>query len=119
MEGFFSSVLSVVTGNEGLIPVVVIFAFSMIITAIIKKTTKLNQKQSFGIIALLFVGLMVFLVVIYALFLSPKDTGDKKQSTVKLESSVGNMKDSNVTISGNIDMKESGNNMNNSTFTIK
>jgi len=72
MESFFSSVLSVVSGNEGVIPVVVIFAFSAIVTAIIKKTTTLNQKQSFGIIAMLFIGLMIFLIAIYALFVNPQ-----------------------------------------------
>jgi hypothetical protein len=119
MESFFSSVLSLVTGNEGLIPVVIIFAFSTIVTAIIKKTTTLNQKQSYGIIALLFVGLMVFLIAIYSLFMTPKDGGGKKQSDVKIENSLKDIKDSNVSLSGKIDMKDSGKGISNSTIIIK
>jgi len=120
MESFFSSVLSVVSGNEGVIPVVVIFAFSAIVTAIIKKTTTLNQKQSFGIIAMLFIGLMIFLIAIYALFVNPQPaSGETKQSKVKLEKSIENIQDSNVSLSGDIDMKESGKNISGSTITIK
>jgi len=119
MESFFSSVLSLVTGNEGLIPVVIIFAFSTIVTAIIKKTTTLNQKQSYGIIALLFVGLMVFLIAIYSIFMIPKDGGVKKQSDVKIENSLKDIKDSNVSLSGKIDMTDSGKGISNSTIIIK
>jgi len=119
MESFFSSVLSLVTGNEGLIPVVIIFAFSTIVTAIIKKTTTLNQKQSYGIIALLFIGLMVFLIVVYSIFMTPKEGGASKQSKVKLENSLKDIKDSNLSLSGNINMKDSSKNISNSTITIK
>lgn len=120
MESFFSNVLGVVSGNEGVIPVVVIFAFSAIVTVIIQKTTTLNQKQSYGIIAMLFVGLMIFLIAIYALFVDPKAPSEgKKQSRVKLENSIKDIQDSNVSLSGDIEMKESGKNISGSTITIK
>ena len=119
MENFFTSVLSVVTGNEGIIPVVVIFAFAMIVTAILKKTTSLNQKQSYAIIALVFVGLMVFLVVIYSLFMTPTKGAIKKQSDVKIENSLKDINASKVSLSGKIDMKDSAKNISGSTIIIK
>jgi hypothetical protein len=119
MGSFFSSALGLITGNEGLIPVVVIFAFSTIVTAIIKKTTTLNQKQSYGIIALIFIGLMVFLIAVYSIFMTPTDAGVAKQSKVKIENSLKDIKDSNVSLSGDIDMKESGKGISNSTIIIK
>jgi amino acid permease len=59
MEGFFSKALSVVSGNESVIILAVIF---VVATLILQKTKVVNQKQSFGLIIfglLIFVGIVI------------------------------------------------------------
>lgn len=80
MEEFFGKALDVAKGNRGVIPIVVIFAFSAIVTLILSKTIALNQSQSYDVLLFVFVGLMVFLIFVYALFLKPIETTDDNES---------------------------------------
>jgi len=68
MEDFFGKALGVVKGNRGVIPIVVIFALSTLTTLILSKTTTLNASQSYEVLLFVFIGLMVFLILLYALF---------------------------------------------------
>ena len=62
---------------------------------------------------------MIFLIAIYAMFMTTQESGEAKQSKVKIENSLKDIKDSNVSLSGDINMKESGKNISNSTIIIK
>jgi len=103
MESFFSNALNVVNGNVGVIPIVIIFAFSTIVTVIIKKTTTLNQKQSYGLLILIFIGLMTFLIAIYAMFLSPNDISSEQNNTSN-ENIVAN----NINLDANVSNNTNG-----------
>jgi len=104
MQEFFKSALDVVNGNDGVMPIVVMFVFSTIVTIMLSKTIKLNQKQSYGFLSLVFIGLMGFLIVIYAMFLKPNGSNSNNINIIK----------HNINLDGNISNK-SGNSINNIT----
>jgi len=84
MEDFFGKALGVVKGNRGVIPIVVIFALSTLTTLILSKTTTLNASQSYEVLLFVFIGLMVFLILLYALFLKPqKEEQSHQKATTK------------------------------------
>jgi len=109
MQEFFKSALDVVNGNDGVIPIVVMFVFSTIVTIMLSKTIKLNQKQSYGFLSLVFIGLMGFLIVIYAMFLKPNDSNT---NNTNIENSFNNNTKSNLNVKK--DNKEDNLNITNS-----
>jgi len=98
MEDFFGKALGVVSGNDGVMPIVIMFVFASIVTLIVSKTVKLNQKQSYAMLSMVFVGMMVFLIVLYAIFLSPQKTVVDKNET-KNETIVENNKNLDANVS--------------------
>ncbi len=83
MEDFFGKALGVAKGNHGVVPIVVIFALSTLTTLILSKTTMLNASQSYEVLLFVFIGLMAFLILLYALFLKPQKEQSHQKATTK------------------------------------
>jgi len=101
MEEFFGKALGVVSGNDGVMPIAIMFVFASIVTLIVSKTIKLNQKQSYAMLSMVFVGMMLFLIGLYAMFLKPTGVSNTNITTYK----------DNKQLNANISNK-SGNNTN-------
>lgn len=83
MEAFLTKALDVVSGNEGVIPLVIIAVLSFVSTMALSKTVMLNQEQSFVMLAFIFIGSTLFLILIYTIFSKPNKGNETSVSKVK------------------------------------
>ncbi|KIM11792.1 MAG: hypothetical protein KU38_06390 [Sulfurovum sp. FS08-3] len=107
MEEFFGKALGVVKGNDGVMPIAIMFVFALGMTLILSKTIKLNQKQSYVMLSMVFVGMMLFLIGLYAMFLKPNG---KSEANATKGGNINIYKE-NKRVDANISNK-SGNNTN-------
>lgn len=94
MEAFLTKALGVVSGNEGVIPLVIIAVIGFVVTGILSKTKALTQKQSFIVLPMLFFGVITGFIALYAVFLSAQ------VPSAEIEESLRDINDSNITIGG-------------------
>lgn len=119
--------------QEGMITIMVLFVISSVIALLIKKTTSLNQPQSFIFLTLLFFGLLLFLVIMVSFShidstksanpTTEKNTThqERNQTSIQSDKSMKNISDSNITLNrgdGSVEINESFIDIHNSTITF-
>jgi len=119
MNNIFNRALNIISGNDGVVTIVIIFIFSTIITTIFSKTIKLNQKQSYWLLTMVFIGIMLFLIIIYAIFLNSKEYDKDIRNNIELNNSVKDIKDSNLSFGNNLEAKDSLQRIDNSNIKFK
>ena len=93
--GFFAEALKLVDGNNGIIVIVAMFVFSGIVTLILSKVIQVNQKQSFKLLLLIFIG--VFVIVFYAMVLNQANEISKGNITIVQDNNKTDIKVKNST----------------------
>lgn len=119
--------------QEGIITIMVLFVVSSVIALLIKKTTSLNQPQSFIFLTLLFFGLALFLAIMvsFSHMDSTKSANPNTEKTIthqednetsiQSDKSMKNISDSNITLNrGNsrVEINESFTDIHNSNITF-
>jgi len=103
MEKFFETAMNLVKSDSGIIIIVVLFVLLVMVKVLSSKTKKLNQKQTFSFLNIVWIGSLLLLFALLFINLS----SNKKN---KFNDSIIDNRESNITI----DTSEGSLNMDNS-----